>query len=97
MDKESSKMEPRSQHQVPNKQTSGETEKQINEFLKPDENESTKGNKMKNNDTWIKVTKNRARWKQWKVNIQRQQQQYLLTVQHTGKTLRKIQSEQHAT
>ena len=41
MDKESSKMEPRSQHQVPNKQTSGKTKKrwedEINEFLKLEE------------------------------------------------------------
>ena len=32
-------------------------EDEINEFLKPDETESTKGNEMKNNDTWIKVAK----------------------------------------
>ena len=35
----------------------------MNEFLKPEETETTKGNEMKNNDTWIKVAKNRERWK----------------------------------
>ena len=38
-------------------------EDEINEFLKPDETETTKGNEMKNNDTWIKVAKHRERWK----------------------------------
>ena len=37
-------------------------ENEINEFLKP-ETETTKGNEMKNNDTWIKVAKHRERWK----------------------------------
>ena len=38
-------------------------EDEINEFLKPAETEEMKGNEIKNNDTWIKVAKNRERWK----------------------------------
>ena len=30
-------------------------EDDINEFLKPEETEETKGNGLKNNDTWIRV------------------------------------------
>ena len=33
-------------------------EDEINDFLKPEETEETKGNEIKNNDTWIKVAKN---------------------------------------
>ena len=66
MDKESCKMEPRPQHQAPDKQTSGTTKKEmedeINDFLKPEKTETTKGNEMKNNDIWIKVAKRRERW-----------------------------------
>ena len=35
----------------------------VNDFLKPEETEETKGNEIKNNDTWIKVATNRERWK----------------------------------
>ena len=67
MGKDSRKMEPRPQHQAPDKQTSGKTKKrwedEINDFHKPEETEETKGNETKNNDTWIKVAKNRERWK----------------------------------
>ena len=38
-------------------------EDEINDFLKPEETEEKKGNEIKNNDTWIKVAKNRERWK----------------------------------
>ena len=38
-------------------------EDEIYEFLKPEETETTTGNEMKNNDTWIKVAENRERWK----------------------------------
>ena len=38
-------------------------EDEISEFLKTEETETTKGNEMKNYDTWIKVAKNRERWK----------------------------------
>ena len=38
-------------------------EDEINDFLKPEEAEETTGNEIKNNDTWIKVAKNRKRWK----------------------------------
>ena len=69
-------------------------EDEINDFLKLEE---TAENKMKNNDTWIKVSKNGKNGKQWKVNMQRQQQQHLSKVRHSVKTLRKIQSDQHAT
>ena len=37
-------------------------EDEINEVLKPEETETTTGNDMKNNNTWIKVAKNRERW-----------------------------------
>ena len=68
MNKESSQMEPRSQHQAPDKQTSGENQKKrwkenINDFLKPEENGETRGNEIKNNHAWIDVAKNRERWK----------------------------------
>ena len=36
-------------------------EDEINEFLKPEETEETKGNETKNNDTWIKVAKKKNR------------------------------------
>ena len=66
MGKESSRMEPQPQHQTPDIQTSEKTKKrwedEINVFLKPEETEETKGNEIKNNDTWIKVAKNRERW-----------------------------------
>ena len=38
-------------------------EDEINDFPMPEETEETKGNEIKNNDTWIKVAKNRERWK----------------------------------
>ena len=37
-------------------------EDEINEFLKPEETETTTGNYMKYNSAWIKVAKNRGRW-----------------------------------
>ena len=39
-------------------------EDEINDFLKPEETEATKGNEIKNNDTWIKAAENRERWKE---------------------------------
>ena len=38
-------------------------EDDINQCLKPEETEETKGNDLKNNDTWIKAAKDRKRWK----------------------------------
>ena len=38
-------------------------EDEVNDFLKPEETEETKGNEIKNNDTSRKVAKNRERWK----------------------------------
>ena len=38
-------------------------EDEINDFLKSDETGETKGNEIKNNDTWIKVAKIREIWK----------------------------------
>ena len=38
-------------------------EDEINEFLKPEETEATTGNDMKKNNTWIKVAKDRDRWR----------------------------------
>ena len=39
-------------------------EDDINQFLKPEETEETKGNDLKNNDTWIRVAKDQIRWKE---------------------------------
>ena len=39
-------------------------EDEINDILKPEETEATKGNEIKNNDTWIKVANNREKWKE---------------------------------
>ena len=36
----------------------------INQFFKPEETEETKGNDLKNNDTWIRVAKDQIRWKE---------------------------------
>ena len=38
-------------------------EDEINDFLKHEETEPTSEDDMKNNNTWIKVAKNRERWK----------------------------------
>ena len=50
MGKESRNMESRPQHQAPDKQTSGKTQKrwedEVNDFLKPEETEETKGNEI---------------------------------------------------
>ena len=54
MGQENNQMEPMPQHQ---------REDKVNDFLKPEETEETKGNDIKNKDTWIKVAKNRERWK----------------------------------
>ena len=36
----------------------------INDFLKPEETEATKGSDKKNNDTWIWVAKQKNKWKE---------------------------------
>ena len=54
MGKESSRMEPQPQHQTPDIQTSGKTK----------QTEEINNNEIKNNNTWIKMTKNRPRWKE---------------------------------
>ena len=68
MVKKSRKMESRSQQWMQGKQSSGKTEKEmgrddIKQFLKHQETEETKGNHLKNNDTWIMVAKDQTRWK----------------------------------
>ena len=35
----------------------------INQFVKPDETEETRGSDLKNNDTWLKAAKDQQRWK----------------------------------
>ena len=66
MNKESSKVERRPQHQAPHKQSRLDQKKrwedETNDFLEPADMEETKGNEI-NNDTWIKVAQNRERWK----------------------------------
>ena len=39
-------------------------EDDINQFLKPEETKETKGNDLKNNDTWMRVAKDQIRWKE---------------------------------
>ena len=63
----SSKMEPMPQHWMQSKQSSGKTERwedDINQFLKPEETEETKGNDLKNNDTWMQVAEDQIRWRE---------------------------------
>ena len=72
-------------------------EDEINEFLKLEETAMTTWKDMKKNNTWIKEAKTVKDGKQWKLNTQRQQQKDLWTMCYAAKTLRKIQSDQHAT
>ena len=51
-------------------------EDEINDFLKPEETEATKGNEIKNNDTWIKAAENRERWKEM-------ENEYAIAASHT--------------
>ena len=37
-------------------------EDEINDFLRPEETYETKGNDVRNNDTWIKIAKNQIGW-----------------------------------
>ena len=67
MGKESGRMEPQPQHQTPYIQTSGKTPKEM--WRRNQRIPQGRGNwrnerqrKKKNNDTWIKVAKNRERW-----------------------------------
>ena len=39
-------------------------EDEINEFLKSEETEATRGNDVKNNDTWIWAAKQKDKWKE---------------------------------
>ena len=39
-------------------------EDDINQFFKPEETQETKGNDLKNNDTWMQVAKDQKRWKE---------------------------------
>ena len=48
-------------------------EDDINQFLKPEETEETKGNDLKNNDTWMRVAEDQIRWK-WKKKILHEEQ-----------------------
>ena len=38
-------------------------EDDVNQFLKPEETEETKGNDLKNNDTWKREAKDQISWK----------------------------------
>ena len=62
------------QHWSQSQQSSGKTEKRweddINQFLKPDETEATKGDDSKNNDTWIWAAKDQN-GKKWKTIVSR--------------------------
>ena len=48
-------------------QSSGKTDKRweddINQFLKPEETEETKGTELKNNGTWVWAAQDQKRWK----------------------------------
>ena len=70
MDKESSKMESRTQHWSKSKQKSGKFikrwEDDINEFLKPEEADETRGNDLKSKDAWIEVAEDQKNGKKWK-------------------------------
>ena len=70
-------------------------EDEINEFLKPEETEETKGNEMKNNDTWIKMAKNRKRWKAMESEYASTADTALLTVCTAEDVLPKIQLDPH--
>ena len=72
-------------------------EDEINEFLKPEESETTKGNEMKNDDTWIKVAKHRETWKAMESDYAKTAAAISVDSATHRKTLRKIQSDQHAT
>ena len=39
-------------------------EDDINEFLKPEETDATKGREIKNNGTWIRIAQRKGRWKE---------------------------------
>ena len=62
--KKSSRMESRTQQQNQNEQSCRKTKKrwedEINEFLKSEETEATKGSGIKNNDTWIWAAEQRG-------------------------------------
>ena len=68
MGQESSGMELWPQHKNQNIQSRWKTKKkmgdEINGFLRPEETEETKGNDVRNNDTWIKMAKDQNSWKQ---------------------------------
>ena len=53
-------------------------EHEINDFLKP---EATKDNEIKNNDTWIKASKNRERW-------QEMEREYAIAAAYTNRSTR---------
>ena len=96
MDKESSKMEPRSQHQAPDRPEGRPKKKwkdEVNDFSKPEETEETRGNEIKNNDTWIKVATNRKRWKA----LESEYATTAAAISVDSEILRKILSDQHAT
>ena len=63
--KESSGMEPWPQHKNQNLQSQKRSEDEINDFLRPEEIDESKGNDARNNDTWIKISKEK-----WKTNSQ---------------------------
>ena len=67
MGKESSRMESWPQHQNHDMQSSRKTKKkrwedEINDFLRPEETEATKGSDRKNNDTRVWVAKQKDKW-----------------------------------
>ena len=74
MFKKSTKMESRPQQWFQIKQSSGKTQKEMgrrHQFLKLEETEETKGNDLKNNETWIRLPKDQIRWKEMENNTSR--------------------------
>ena len=44
-------------------------ENDVNEFVRPGETEETRGNDVRNSDTWIKITEDQRSWKQMESEI----------------------------
>ena len=68
MGKEHNRMESRTQQQNQDQQSSRKTKKkwedEINELLKSEEAEATKGSDVKNKDTWIWAATQKDNWKE---------------------------------
>ena len=72
-------------------------EDEINKFLKPEETETTTGNDMKCNNTWIRVAKNRERWTTSESEYAKTAEKRSVDNVPRRKTHHKIQSDQHDT